>query len=111
MVNETRRCGERLGMALTGLRGRRVAAAGAFVVAALAVPGLATPADRAVVAATGDCLAWFGSRDDGICIGYSSGNGINAGTPQIGVFGPDYGFGVTTGPLLPGTTIREGISP
>jgi hypothetical protein len=100
-------------MALTGLCGRRVAAAGAFMVAALAVPGLATltPADRAVVTATGDCLAWFGSRDDGICIGYSSGNGLNAGAPQVGVFGPDYGLGITTGPLLPGTTIREGISP
>ena len=113
MVNETRRFGERSGMADTGLRGRRVAVAGAFVVAALAVPGLATltPADRAVVAATGDCLAWFGSRGDGICIGYSSGNGINAGTPDVGIFGPDYGFGVVTGPLLPGTTISEGISP
>ena len=98
-------------MADTGLRGRRVAVAGAFVVAALAVPGLANPVDSAVVAATGDCLAWFGSRDDGICIGYSSGNGINAGTPQIGVFGPDYGLGVVTGPLVPGTTISEGISP
>jgi len=98
-------------MADTGLRGRRVAVAGAFVVAALAVPGLATPVDRALVAATGDCLAWFGSRGDGICIGYSSGNGINAGTPQIGVFGPDYGLGVVTGPLVPGTTISEGISP
>ena len=111
MVNGTRRFGERLGMADTGLRGRRVAVAGAFVVAALAVPGLATPVDSAVVAATGDCLAWFGSRDDGICIGYSSGNGLNAGAPQVGVFGPDYGLGITTGPLLPGTTIREGISP
>ena len=98
-------------MADTGLRGRRVAVAGAFVVAALAVPGLATPIDRAVVAATGDCLAWFGSRDDGICIGYSSGNGLYAGAPQVGVFGPDYGLGITTGPLLPGTTISEGISP
>ena len=66
-----------------------------------------------VVAANGECLAWFGSRGEGICMGYSSGNGLNVGTPDIGVFGPEYGngIGIVTGPLLPGTTINEGISP
>jgi hypothetical protein len=46
-------------------------------------------------------------------MGYSSGNGLNVGTPDIGVFGPEYGngIGIVTGPLLPGTTINEGISP
>ena len=39
---------------------------------------------------------------------YSNGNGVNVGTPEIGVYGPELGqpagggIGVTTGPLLPG---------
>ena len=103
-------------MAQSVFRRRRVGVAGALLVAALAAPGLAgTLADGAVVAANGECLAWFGSRGEGICMGYSSGNGLNVGTPDIGVFGPEYGngngIGIVTGPLLPGTTINEGISP
>ena len=33
--------------------------------------------------------------------------------PDVGIFGPGYGngLGVTTGPLLPGQTISQGITP
>ena len=35
------------------------------------------------------------------------------GTPNMGVWGPGYGngLGVMTGPLMPGTTINQGLSP
>ena len=83
--------------------------AGAFVAAAVAVPLYAsttTPAPD--VSATPPCLAWFGNKEDGKCLSYSNGNGVNVGTP--GYFGgnsPDSGF--YTGPILPGTTIQRGV--
>jgi len=92
------------------LRPWQIAAA---LVVAVSAPLLAAVAasDPPIVSATGDCLAWFGSRGDGICMGYSMGNGINAGTPDIGVFGPGYGngLGITSGPLLPGQTFNVPI--
>jgi hypothetical protein len=100
-------------MAISNNRVRRAGAAGALAVAALAVPVMATSAHSGtpVNSATGQCLAWFGSRGDGICMGYSTGNGINVGTPDVGIYGPGYGLGVSTGPLLPGQTISQGINP
>ena len=100
-------------MANSKIRARRIAAAGALAVVALAVPALATSghSDVPMNSATGECLAWFGSRGDGICMGYSTGNGINVGTPDFGVYGPGYGLGVTSGPLLPGQTFNQGINP
>ena len=100
-------------MAHSVLRMRRLAVAAVFVAAALSAPVLATlsTSGDSVTSATGQCLAWVGSRDDGICMGYSTGNGIDVGTPDIGVFGPGYGYGITTGPLLPGQTINQGITP
>jgi hypothetical protein len=100
-------------MAISNNRVRRAAAAGALAVAALAVPVMATSSDSGAPlnSATGECLAWFGSRGDGICMGYSTGNGINVGTPDVGIYGPGYGLGVSTGPLLPGQTISQGINP
>ena len=93
----------------------RWVAAGALAVAALAgsvVTALGTAAVPEVTA-TGQCLAWLGSRDDGKCIGYSNGSPTMIGTPNVGVWGPGYGngLGVTTGPLLPGQTINQGINP
>ena len=113
MVNASDVFGERSGMAISNNRAWRVAAAGALAVAALAVPVLATSGHSGapVNSATGECLAWFGSRGDGICMGYSTGNGINVGTPDVGIYGPGYGFGVSTGPLLPGQTFNQGINP
>ncbi len=82
---------------------RRVAVAGVLAVVPLAFPAAAV--------AEGKCLAWFGARDEGICMGYSNGNPTYIGTPSVGVYGPGGGLGVTTGPLLPGQTINQGINP
>ena len=92
---------------------RRLAAAGALAVAALAAPVIAVLGTSATANAEAPCLAWFGSRDDGICMGYSNGSPTYIGTPALGIWGPGYGsgLGITTGPLLPGQTITQGISP
>lgn len=94
---------------------RRAIAAGGLALAALGIPALAAlNAPTAADTATGNCLAWFGSRGDGQCIGYSNGTPTYIGTPQGGYLGPGYGNGLpgmTTGPLLPGTTISQGINP
>ena len=97
------------------MRVRRVAVATALAVAALSAPALAAlgASGTSTNSAAGDCLAWFGSRGDGICIGYSNGGGTTIGTPDVGIFGPGYGngLGISTGPLLPGQTISQGITP
>jgi hypothetical protein len=89
--------------------------AGGLAVAAVAAPILVAlgSAGPVTTSAEGNCLAWFGSRDDGICMGYSNGTPTFIGTPQFGIYGPGYGngLGITTGPLLPGTTINQGINP
>ena len=93
---------------------RRVVVAGGLAFAAMTVPALATLSGPEVTtSATGQCLAWFGSRDDGQCIGYSNGAPTLIGTPNLGVWGPGYGngLGITSGPLLPGQTINQGLSP
>ena len=114
-ANETGRGGERSDMATANKHLRRAAAAGALAVAALSAPALAILGSPATTtnSAQGQCLAWFGSRDDGICLGYSNGSPTYIGTPQGGIYGPGYGngLGITTGPLLPGQTINQGITP
>lgn len=100
-------------MANANNRGRLLAA-GALAAAAIAVPVLAAVGSAGPdVSATGQCLAWFGSRDDGICMGYSNGTPTYIGTPNLGVWGPGYGngLGISTGPLMPGTTINQGLGP
>jgi hypothetical protein len=95
-------------------RTRRLIAAGAFAVAAVAAPFAA--AALGSTGATDDvagpaCLAWFGNKEDGKCLSYSNGNGVNVGTPDFG-FGNTDGngpIGVTTGPLLPGTSFDDPI--
>lgn len=113
MVNTSDVFGERSGMANSKNRPWRVVVAGALAAAALTVPVLATSGHSGAPmnSATGKCLAWFGSRGDGICMGYSNGSGTTIGTPDIGVYGPGYGLGVTSGPLLPGQTFNQGLSP
>jgi hypothetical protein len=86
--------------------------ASAFVAAAVAVPLYAamTTDTAPEITAGPPCLAWYGNIEEGKCLSYSNGNGINVGTPEIGVYGPDSGsmpgggVGVITGPLLPGQT-------
>ena len=58
------------------------------------------------------CLAWYGSRGDGICLSYSNNTPVFVGTPDVSIGGPyssSPGVGITTGPLLPGSTISRGI--
>lgn len=87
------------------IRVHRVVGAGALAIAAVAAPiAMAlTSADTAQTEVAAPCLAWYGSVDDGICLSYSNGNGINVGTPDLGVYGPNGGIGISTGPILPGT--------
>jgi hypothetical protein len=84
--------------------------AGAFVAAAVAVPlsAAAVLTDSTQVTASPACLAWFGNKEDGKCLSYSNGQPVNVGTPVFnGGNGPDAGW--SSGPLLPGTTINQGI--
>ena len=89
----------------------RVVVAGGLALAAMTVPALAAlhgPASISTATGQGQCLAWFGSRGDGQCIGYSNGSPTNIGTPQ-GSYGS--GTGVSTGPLLPGQSFNQSLSP
>jgi hypothetical protein len=59
------------------------------------------------------CLAWFGNKEDGKCLSYSNGNGVNVGSPAFNYCNQpaavSSGCGVSTGPLLPGSTISQPI--
>lgn len=85
---------------------------GAVAAAAVAAPVYAAvvTVDAPQVSAAPPCLAWFGNKEDGHCLSYSNGNGINVGTPTYcyGSAGND-NCGFSSGPLLPGTTINRGI--
>ena len=113
MVNASDVFGERSDMATSNNRVRRVVVAAAVAAAALSAPLLASlgSSGASLSATNGQCLAWFGSRGDGICMGYSNGSGTTIGTPDLGVYGPGYGLGVTSGPLLPGQTFNQGVTP
>lgn len=99
------------GMPMT-IRAPRLVAACALAVAAVVAPiaMAATGAMSGSVVAAPPCLAWYGNQEDNVCLSYSNGNGVNVGTPDIGIYGPNSGsnpgggIGVTTGPLLPGQT-------
>jgi hypothetical protein len=89
---------------------------GAFAAAAVAAPLYAATITTDVapqVSAQPPCLAWFGNKEDGKCLSYSNGNGVNVGTPSFnycpGGNSNRDGCGVSSGPLFPGTTIQEGI--
>ena len=112
MVNASDVFAERSDMATSNNRVRRVVAA-AVAAAALSAPFVSSlgASSTSISATTGQCLAWFGSRDDGICMGYSNGSGTTIGTPDLGVYGPGYGLGVTSGTLLPGQTFNQGVHP
>jgi hypothetical protein len=94
------------------IRAHRVVAAGALAVAAVAAPiAISLSSGNAAQSVAGPaCLAWYGNKEDGVCLSYSNGNGVNVGTPDLGVYGPNSGslpgggIGVSSGPLLPGQT-------
>jgi hypothetical protein len=91
------------------IRIRRSIAIGAFAAAAVAAPLAAAlsaaPAQDAVAAPP--CLAWYGNKEDGQCLGWSNGNGASFGSPSVAI--GSNGFGVESGPLFPGQTINQGI--
>jgi hypothetical protein len=83
--------------------------AGAFAAGVVAAPIAAavyTAPEQGAVAKP-PCLAWYGNKEDNICLGYSNGNGATFGSPSF-AFG-NGGVGVSSGPLLPGQTIKQGI--
>ncbi|WP_155930474.1 hypothetical protein [Mycolicibacterium sp. CBMA 234] len=88
------------------IRATRLFAAAALVATAVAAPVIvalsSAPADQ--VSADGGCLAWFGNKEDGNCMGRSNGQPVNVGTPW-GVWGPQ--GGVSSGPLLPGQSWNQ----
>jgi hypothetical protein len=95
----------------TNNRTRRLIAAGAFAVAAVAAPfaasalaGSGASEDLAGPA----CLAWFGNKEDGKCLSYSNGDGVTVGTPEFGLWGND-GAGISTGPMFPGRIYDSGV--
>ena len=97
-------------MTSTKNQARRLIAAGAFAVAAVAAPFAAsalTASDTSQDLAGPACLAWFGNKEDGHCLSYSNGFPVVGSTPGF-QFGGD-GAGFSTGPLMPGTTINRGI--
>jgi hypothetical protein len=93
-------------------RAHRLVAAGALTVAAVAAPiAIALTSVDAVQTAGPPCLSTVTSNgSDPICVGYSNGNGVNLGTPDFGIYGPDgNGIGFSSGNLLPGQTWRGPI--
>jgi hypothetical protein len=123
-------------------RGRWLLRVGVLVVAA--VWPLLIGAIGGIGRAEADCLAYFGSRNDGTCLnvgpgtvqtsgGASSGGipPVSAGPPQNGGMtvqtqggassggvppvsvgsGQNGGVGVSTGPLFPGQTINQPLTP
>jgi hypothetical protein len=98
---------------LISIRVRRFVGVGAFAVAAVAAPFaasiLTTAGDSDTVAGPA-CLAWFGNKEDGKCLSYSNGQPVLGGIPPVAWGGPNSGNpGVSTGPLLPGTSFNQGI--
>jgi hypothetical protein len=89
---------------------RRVIAAGAFAVAAVAAPFAASALTTSAASedlAGPACLAWFGNKEDGHCMSHSNGVPIVGGTPAFGL-GPYGGF--YSGPMVPGATINRPIA-
>jgi hypothetical protein len=92
------------------IRAHRFVAAGALGVAAVAAPiAIALVGNTVTESVAGPaCLAWYGNQEDGVCLSYSNGNGVNVGSPGYsGGNGPH--SGLTTGPILPGQTWKTSM--
>lgn len=104
-------------MTSTKNQARRLIAAGAFAVAAVAAPfaasALTSSAGSDAVALPPGCLAWFGNQEDGHCLSYSNGYPVVGGTPSFG-FGPNdgpiSGPNFSTSPMLPGVIIDRPLA-
>ena len=105
-------------MTSTKNQARRLIAAGAFAVAAVAAPfaasALTTSAGSDAVALPPGCLAWFGNQEDGHCLVVTPRATASTWARRGSVSTVPSGngpvaFGVSTGPMFPGTTINRGI--
>lgn len=99
-------------MTPTSIRTRRLIAAGAFTFAAVAAPfaAMTLSSGQQDTVAQPACLAWFGNKEDGNCLSYSNGQPASGGFPPVAIGGPNSGSpGLSTGPLLPGTSINQSI--
>ena len=89
------------------IRAHRFVAAGALAVAAVATPvAIALTSVDTVSGAAPKCLSQFTiNGSDPQCVSYSYGQPIVGSSPG-GIYGPSTssGFGVSTGPLMPGQT-------
>jgi hypothetical protein len=93
------------------IRARRIVSAGALAIAAVAAPLAIAFTSGAGAAVAAPCLATVTTNgSDPVCVGYSNGNPTNIGTPDFGQFGPNGGYGVSTGNLAPGQTWRQPLS-
>jgi hypothetical protein len=89
---------------------------GALALAAAGAPALTVLRDSGPTAAA-QCLAAFGSLNNGVCLDGPSDNGgtgsQQAGSPWVGI-GPTAngnGPGISTSPLFPGQTISAPLGP
>ncbi len=86
-------------------RTRRAVAVGAFLLATAAAPvvaALATSGTAAPQAGQGQCLAWFGARDTGKCIGWAT---SSAPAWSVGT------NGIYVNPAQPGQSVTPPFSP
>jgi hypothetical protein len=93
------------------IRAHRFVTAGALAVAAVAAPmAISLISAETVTSNAAPCLAWFGNKDDGVCLSYANQPGFDVGTPNvaIGNNNGNSGIGISTGPLGPGTTFSGG---
>jgi hypothetical protein len=87
---------------------RRVIALSAFAAAVAAPVIVATTtstSETQTQAYPGECLAWFGNKEDGKCLSYSNGS-TSGGTPW-GIYGPN---NYSNGGLLPGQTYTSPVN-
>jgi hypothetical protein len=76
---------------------------GGLVVAAAVFPATVAGPDSL----NAQCLATFGSRNDGVCLDQPAGPAPAPGAPAFGVGPTDGGgLGISSSPLFPGQTIQ-----
>jgi hypothetical protein len=93
------------------IRAHRFVAAGALAVAAVAAPiAVALMGVDTASNAGPKCLSQVTTNgSDPICVGYSNGQPIVGSSPG-GLWGPNTGVGIQTGPLAPGQTWDTPVS-
>jgi hypothetical protein len=92
------------------IRAHRFVAAGALAVAAVSAPIAVALVGADTAFDAGKCLSSVTTNgSDPVCVGYSNGSPNTISTPGS-IYGPSYGLGVQTGPLVPGTTYTSPVA-